>query len=156
MAKFNEIDLQGAHRYFSVRCFNKAWDLIDHDSRSPEQDEEMLQLSMASLWHWNQREDCTDTNLSIANWQISRVYAVLGRGDEARRYAKFCLEVSQRQGVGLFYLAYAYEALSRAEKVVGNRAEMQEFRATALSLAGEITDVDSREMLLSDLKTISE
>lgn len=138
MDEGNEFDLQGAHKYFSAQCFNRAWDLIDLDACTPEQDEEMLQLSRASFWHWSQIEDCTNTNLSIAYWQISRVYAILGRGFEARRYAKMCLEVSQRQGVGVFYLAYSYQALARAEMVAKDHTKMMQYHNKASSLAGKI------------------
>ena len=30
--------------------------------RTPEETEQMVQRTMASLWHWNQREDCTPPN----------------------------------------------------------------------------------------------
>ena len=69
MAKEPEFDLQVAHRYFSATCFNQAWELIDKPERTAEEDEAMVQLSLASTWHWTQREDCTPANLSIGYWQ---------------------------------------------------------------------------------------
>ena len=50
----------------------------------------------------------------LAYWQVSRIYALLGQADNARRYGELCLEVSQEPGVQPFYLAYAHEALARA------------------------------------------
>src|ERR1700687_1872237 len=64
-----------AHRFFSAHCFNRAWDLIRKSNRTTIECEQMLQLSQASLWHWTQRSDCTPKNLSIGNWQLSRIYA---------------------------------------------------------------------------------
>ena len=75
----------------------------------------MLRLSLAATWHWTQRPDCTSTNLSIGYWQTARIYALLGQAENARRYAQMCFEVSQQPGVKPFFLAYAYEALARAE-----------------------------------------
>jgi hypothetical protein len=59
------LDLEKAHRYFSAECFNRAWDYIDKPSRTPEEEQAMLLLSLASLWHWTQRPDCTPGNLFI-------------------------------------------------------------------------------------------
>ena len=44
---------------------HKAWELIDKTQRSPQEDEEMLRLSMASHWHWTQRKDYGPTNASM-------------------------------------------------------------------------------------------
>lgn len=42
------VDVAAAHRYFSVECFNRAWDLIDKPDRTELDDEEMVRLSLAS------------------------------------------------------------------------------------------------------------
>ena len=44
-------DLQTAHRYFAPYCFNKTWEYIEKQDRSPEDDLVMLHTSLASLWH---------------------------------------------------------------------------------------------------------
>ena len=117
MAKTPEFDLGAAHRYFAAECFNRAWDLIDKHDRTPEEDEDMIRLNQASLYHWSQREDCTNRNLSVGYWQASRICALLGQADNARRYGELCLRYSQDEEA--FYLGYAYEALARAESVAG-------------------------------------
>jgi len=112
-------DLPGAHRYFSAECFNSAWELIDKPRRTPEEDLDMLHRSLAALPHWTQRPDCTPTNRSIGFWQVSRVYCLLGQEENARHYGELCLAVSRGADVPPFYLAYAHEALARAELVAG-------------------------------------
>jgi tetratricopeptide (TPR) repeat protein len=146
-------DLTAAHRYFSADCFNKAWDFIDKVGRTAEEDEEMIRLSQAALWHWTRREDCKRANLSIGYWQLSRVYALVGKAEEARHYGRVCLE--QSQGESAFLLAYAYEALARAEKVAGRTVESARYLAEAMRLAENIADLKERELLLTDLKTVS-
>jgi len=150
-----EIDLQKAHELFAVSCFNDAWNLIDKPSRTADEDEEMLRLAMTSAWHWTQREDCSPQNLSIAYWQISRVHAILGRGAEALRYGQLCLGVSQSKGIAPFALAYAHEALARAELVLGNRSGMQSQIGAAKKVAEAISDEETKRMLLGDLATIT-
>lgn len=154
MAKQPEFDLQAAHRYFSAHCFNSAWDLIDKPERTAEDNETMLQLSLASTWHWTQRPDCTPTNLSTGYWQTSRIYALLGQADNARRYGMLSLQTAEAGGVPPFFLAYAYEALARAEMVAGNRAQMEAHLALARETAGRVKEAEERQLLEGDLDTL--
>jgi hypothetical protein len=154
MAEKTDFDHQAVHKYFSAHCFNRAWDLIDKSKRTPDEDEEMIRLSLASQYHWSQREDATSKNASIGFWQTSRIYALLGQVDNARRYGQLCLEASQDDGVPPFYLGYAYEALARAEAVGGNKQQMQAFLEQAQISADKIEEKDEKKMLLDDLKTI--
>lgn len=148
-------DPQAAHRFFAVECFNKAWDLLDKTTRTPDEDEEMLRLGFASYWHWTQRSDCKPDNLSISYWQLSRIYAVLGQADHARRYGELCLKISQAEGMLPFHLGYAYEALARAESVAGNPSKVKKYQESARQVAEKMTDEDARKQLLADLETIT-
>ncbi len=154
MAKKPDFDQQAAHKYFSVYCFNKTWDYIDKPVRTSAEADNMLILSMSSLWHWTQRQDCTSTNLSIGYWQVSRVYALLRQADNARHYGKLCLEASQQDGVAPFQLGYAYEALARAEMVAGNLFDKDMYLSQARQVAANVTNEKDRQLLLKDLETI--
>jgi hypothetical protein len=154
MGKQPDFDLQAAHKYFSAECFNRAWDFIEKPLIKPGEEEKMLLLSLASLWHWTQRDDCTPTNLSIGYWQVARVYALLRQADQARRYASLCLEASQSEGVLPFYRGYAYEALARAEQVADNLDLMEKYLIQAHQVATGLTEPDEKKQLLKDLATI--
>lgn len=154
MAKEPAFDTEAAHKYFSAQCFNQTWDLLDKADRTPEEDEQMIRLSLASTWHWTQRADCTATHLSTGYWQTSRVYATLGQADNARRYGQLCLEASQKEGVGPFYLGYAYEALARAESVAGEQEKAQGYLREGRRIADTVPDPDSRSWLVADLDNI--
>jgi len=154
MAKKPDIDIQAAHKYFSAECFNRAWDLIDKPRRSKADEDNMLQLSLASLWHWTQRQDVTHTNFSIAYWQVSRVLALMRQVENARHYGELCLQASKEEGVEAFYLGYAYEALARVEMVAGNEDEMEKYLIQAHQVASGLTDQDEKKRLLRDLATI--
>lgn len=155
MTKKPDFDLKAAHRYFSALCFNRAWDLIDKTDRSPEDDEQMIRLSMAAMWHWSQRPDCTNKHLSIGYWQLARIYTLLRQVENARHYAQRCLDVSQDEDVPPFYLGYAYEALARVESVAGERAKMKAYISLAQQAAEEVAELDEQKLLLSDLETIN-
>ena len=149
-----DVDLKAAHEHFSVHCNNQAWELLDKRDRTVEENEEMIRVSLASHWHWTQRDDCTPENVSAAYSQTSRICAVLGQAENARRYAQLCLEASQCDDVAPFYLAYAYEALARAELVAGHRDQMASFREEAYRIASTLPNQDAQGWLLDDLDTI--
>ena len=154
MAEKNDLDRKAAHKYFSVNCFNKAWDLIDKTDRTLAEDEDMIRLNLASHYHWTQRDDYTPTNASIGHWQTSRIYALLGQTENAKRYGQLCLEASQAEDVPPFFLGYAFEALARAEAVGGDRENSEEFINKAKAAAEKIEKSQDRQQLLDDLGTI--
>jgi len=146
------VDWSNAHRFFAGYCFNAAWDLIDKKERTPEEFEQMIELALASIYHWKQRPDCTEQNLSVGYWQAARAYALSGQADNARRYGQLSLEHSQ--GTPPFYTGFAYEALARAEMVARNPAKTQEYLHLANQFAGQISDPEEKQILEADLKTI--
>ena len=145
-------DIAAVHRFFSAMCFNKTWEFIDNPHRTSDEELAMLQTAMASLWHWSQREDATPQNLSVGNWQVSRVYCLLGQVDNALRYAEVSLKLTE--GCEPFYAAFAYEALARAEMVAGNKAKMQEYLEKAFVLAEKVEDEEDKQVLMADLRSI--
>jgi len=149
MNKKTDFDLEAAHRYFSAHCFNSAWDLIDKKGRTPQEDERMIMLNQASLWHWTQRADCSDQNLSVGYWQASRIRALLGQAAEAQRYGQLSRQYSEK--LEPFYLGYAYEALARSEQVAGNMVNAREYAAEARRLAEMVKDAEDKKLLMDDL-----
>jgi len=152
MTASTTFDAAAAHVRFSKECFNRAWDLIVKIDRSPVDDEEMIRLNQASLWHWTQRLDCTDRNLAIGYWQAARIRAILGHADEAMRYAKLCLQCSLE--LGPFLLGSAEEALARAAQVAGDRVAVAKHLARAHALAKLIDDEADRTLLEDDLASL--
>lgn len=145
-------DEEKTHRYFSAHCFNAAWELIDKTERSPEENEAMIRLAQASLWHWSQRPDCNEEKLSIGYWQAARVYALIPEADNARKYARLCLDITPTDRP--FYLGYAYEALARAEQAAGNPERAAEHLQQARRYAEQVEDAEQKQGLAKDLESI--
>ena len=120
--------------------------------RTPEEDRLMVTLNQASLFHWLNRADCTSENLSVGFWQASRIQALLGRADEARRQAETCLSYSH--ALEPFYVGYAYEALARAEFMAGNASKGDEHLQSAQRHAASVESTDHKTMLLKDLESL--
>lgn len=147
-----EIDFAAAHRHFAADCFNRAWDLINKWGRSAEDDRLMVALNQASIYHWLQRPDCDAQKLSVGYWQASRIQALIGHPEEARRQAEVSLHYSA--GLAPFYLAYAHEALARAEGLSGRLLAAAEHKQRATELAAQVEGADERQWLLDDLETL--
>jgi hypothetical protein len=147
-------DETSGHRHFAMSCFNRAWDYLDLPRRDPGQVDEMLHAAHASFWHWLQVPERTPTNLSIGLWQLARVHAVAGRADEARHWARQCLEVSESEALEPFYRAYAHEAAARAELTAGSDATARSHLAAARALLPAISDLEDRDRLARDLDSL--
>ena len=143
-------DTAAAHRFFAANCFNAVWELLDKPDRTDEDDEQMIALAHASVWHWTQREDRLPRNLSVGYWQLSRVYSILGHGERARHYGNLSLAASRDEEP--FYQGYAHESLARAASVLGEDAVLREHLALASQLAESVADVEDQKLLMADLE----
>ena len=145
-------DLAVAHRFFSTQCFNEAWDLIGKADRTAVEEDYLVSMCHASLWHWRCRADCTSRQISIGYWQLSRVNALVGEAANARKYAELCRGASTSEGPLL--RGYACEALARAAMVAGDRAAVVRLKREAHLLATQVEDADDRTLLVNDLNSI--
>lgn len=140
------------HRIVAAYLFNRTWELMDRQKRTREEDDEMQHAAHASRYHWEVAG--TSVNVAIGEWQISRVYALLGRAEPARYHARRSLDIAERRRLGRFHLAYAYEALARAASVDGARRSRAHFLRRARKVGETVRDLDDRRMLFEDLATI--
>lgn len=143
------------HKKLGVEYFNKTWTLLDKGDRSESEKEMMIHLCHASMWHWMNAPECTTTNLSIGYWQLSRVYAVAGEPANAFKYGNICLHISQDDSVGIFYKAYAHEAVARAAMIGGNKEHALLHLQKANELMPQIDEKDGT-YLVKDLEQIIE
>jgi hypothetical protein len=141
------------HRKIAADLFNYTWSLLDLKGRSQEEVDEMLHAAHASRYHWG--HSGTPLNHSIGEWQVSRVYAILGRAEPALYHGRRALEIARRNRLGRFHLAYAYEAMARAASVAGERRARDRYLREAHRIGAGVRDRDDRRMLLEDLETIS-
>jgi hypothetical protein len=142
-------DVAKAHIHFAVECFNHAWTFIEKPIRTPAEDEAMVLCSLASLWHWTQRKDCTDLNLSIGHWQVSRAWALAGNGPNSMHHALRSLKLAD--GAGSFYVGYSHEAIARAALVLKDAAAFRQHLDKARSHAARVKEADERGSLEKDL-----
>jgi hypothetical protein len=141
-------------RLLAAQLFNETWRLLEQAERTRNDDDRMIHTAHASRYHWGQVPAVTPAHLARGEWQISRVYAVLGRAEPAAHHARRVLDLCQENGIGEWDLAFAYEALARAAAVVGDAGQTRGYTDQALAAAKHISDGEDRDLLLADLETI--
>lgn len=144
-----------SHRRLGVDLFNHVWTLLETEDRTADQDAEMLHAAHASTYHWTKAEppDIRQRQ-AVGEWQCSRVYATLGRGEPALHHARRCLELAEGGKVDDWVLAAATEAMARASRVAGDRAAFDEWRARAEAATSAIADPAERQVIEGDLATL--
>jgi DNA-binding transcriptional MerR regulator len=148
-----ELD-HATRRALAVGLFNYTWTLLENPRRTREQDDEMLHAAHASRYHWGEVGE--EVNLARGEWQVSRVYAVLGRGEPALYHARRCLEINEANEAGRedWELGSAYEAMARASAVAGDRAASEEWRARAVAELERIGEDEDRQIREQDIATL--
>jgi hypothetical protein len=136
------------------QLFNETWRLLEQEGRTVQDDDRMIHTAHASRCHWGQVPTATPAHLARGEWQISRVYTVLGRAEPALHHARRVLDICRENDIGDWDLAFAYEALARAHAVAGDARQAREFTDQALAAAEDIAEDDERELVLADLETI--
>ncbi len=141
-------------RQIGVALFNRTWQYLEMPDRTQEQDDYMIHMAHASRFHWEESGLGTAANNARGEWQVSRVYAVVGRAEPAIYHARRCLEICEANGIRDFDIAYAYEALARAHAVAGDGDEARRYAGLAGVARDGIAEDDERELFDSDLATL--
>lgn len=140
------------HRQLGVDLFNDVWRLIE----SRADDDMMVNAAHASAYHWSQAPECEPKNRARSEWQLCRVYSVVGRGEPALHHAGRCLAITEEAAENMddFDLPFAYEALARANAVAGQDAEARRYEGLARSAGAGIADDEDREHFEAALATL--
>ena len=139
------------HRSLAARFFNDAWTLVDKEERTADEDLRMIHLAHASRLHWEFAGDAS--NLSIGEWQISRVYSILGHAEAALYHARHSLSIATEHNLKPFLVAYSCEAMARAFALTKDPAA-GDYVSRAKQLVPGIEDARDRALLEADLATI--
>ena len=150
-----DVDI-ATHRRLGADLFNHVWTLIEKPDRTPAETDEMIHAAHASRYHWSKAG--TIVNLGRGEWQVARVYCVLGRGEPARWHARRCLEYAEAAVAAGeaedWDLPGAHEAMARAEAVAGDRNAAEGWRDRARAGVAGISDPADREVIEGDLATL--
>jgi hypothetical protein len=91
------------HRRLATDLFNFTWTLMEKETRTPMEDNEMIHSAHASRLHWGIAG--TWVHFARGEWQISRVYSILQRFESALYHAQRCVDHCAENELGAFDLA---------------------------------------------------
>ena len=140
------------HKRAAITLFNLVWSLLDKKDRTKQEDDKMVHAVHASRFHWG--EIGTPVEFERGEWQISRVYSVLNRPQSALYHAERCLDICKENNIGDFDIAFAYEAMAFAYKVLGNEKLKTEFKKKGIHSLEDIKDKGDRDYAESELNKI--
>jgi len=152
MPEEDRITEQEAHKRFAVNAFNLVWDLLGKEGRTQEEEDKMVNAVHASRFHWG--EIGTPLEFERGEWQISRVYSVLNQPEAAKLHAQRCLDICEQNSIKDFDIAFAYEAMARANAVAGEQAEAEKYVQLGKEAGEQIAEKGNKDYFLSELKTI--
>ncbi len=149
------------HRKQAVALFNHTWDLIDKgEKRTSVESNEMIHSAHASRYHWGavvnsgKYPESGPINLERGDWLISRVYSLLNMPQMALYHAKQCLDTCLQEKIGGLDLAFAYEAMARANSITKSSDEASKYIKLAEKASVKIAKEEDKKYFLSELESI--
>ena len=142
------------HKKLGIELFNATWDLIDQPDRTEAEAFTMIHAAHASAYHWLMAGGSV-LNQARSQWQISRVYAILGMGESALKHGQRSLDLCLANNVGDFDLAFGYEAAARAFAVLGNDSAKAENKSAALAACQAIAKTEDRIYAEGEINSIA-
>jgi hypothetical protein len=140
-------------RQGAIAAFNRAWELIESTDRTGEDDAEMLAAAFASRYPRGLVGGGEPR--AIGDWQIAHVASLVGYAELALSRAESALGRVVANGWIDWRLASCYEGTARAEDAAGNGPRRDHFAALAREVLKGLDDEDDRELISSQLATIS-
>lgn len=139
-------------RSLAVDLFNHTWTLLRKEEPTEADREAAVHCAHASAWHWSQVGNAQ--NRAISEWQVSRVYSTLGRGEPAVHHARLALAFAETVADAPWVLASAYEGLARAYAVSGQSDIALDWRDRAVEALESIDDPQDRAVVEEDIETL--
>lgn len=142
------------HKALAISLNQRTWSLLEEKTRSAADNDEMIHVAHASLWHWLQAGG--PVQQQRGEWLIGRVYVVLGFADAALRQARTTYDLTEKHSGELqdFDHAYAHELMARALDMNGENKQADLMWQKAKDLGSAIKGEKNREIFDGDLKAI--
>ncbi len=143
------INEPAAHKKFAVDCFNRIWPLLEKRDRTSDDNEMMVHLAHASLYHWLQVG--LPVNEQRGEWMLARVYTVLEDKPHSLHHARRCLALTEKHDLKDYDLAYGLECMARACALNNLPVECKRYHELAEKAGEEIAEKDDQDLFMNDL-----
>ncbi|QDT31067.1 hypothetical protein [Thalassoglobus polymorphus] len=142
-----QFDVAAAHRWFAIECNNGSWDLVEAESRTETQIEEMLHLAHAARFHWQHAG--TELNLLKADLLLATAYCIAKRPENGLVYASHArAHLNSIKDANPFDHACLAGASALAHQLAGQEQQAAQARNEFKQRLEEIDDSSEKELLL--------
>jgi hypothetical protein len=145
-------EMHAWNRHFGVTLFNRCWELIESDTRTNDDDVEMLLTAVTSRWHWGQIGGPEE--VATGDWLVAHVASLVGMDDLATVFATRNLATAAAEGWQGWRLASAHEGMARARAAAGDDHGRRHHIETARRLLREESDVENRQVIADQLDSV--
>ncbi len=134
----------------AISSFNEIWNYIDkiEDLEVWEKDM-MIALAHTSRYFWGLVG--TPLHYQRGEWMLSHVYTLVGRSQSALHHAEQCWELTVKEDIKDFDLAFAHEALARAYALNKKASEAKSEYEAAKEAAEKIAKTEDKTYFLEEL-----
>jgi len=140
------------HESLAKQINGEVWSLLDKPDRTVEDDERLVLAAHASAYHW--LHVGTAVHRQRGEWMLAHVHTVRSRESPARHHARRCLALTETFAAEMkdFDVAYAYEAVARAEALGEDSEPARRYLHLAEAQGARIADEEDRTIFLADLQ----
>lgn len=147
----SDTDPKPWHRHFAMECNNRAWALTTA-SRTPGENQEMLDTAHASAWHWGLIGH--ESNHMRAKMLLAEVHACLGNGAEAMTKAKTMHAYFLARETPDWEIAFAHAIMAHAAHAAGETDIYRESYRRAEATIEAIADAEDRSIVQQTFQQI--
>ena len=139
-------------RRLASQANNRAWTLAESLSRTPEEDEEMLQAANAAMYFWKIVGNAR--NHARAAQLLAHTCALLGFGDLAKQYLAKSSPVLFAEGAEPSELAFAHAVAANVAAATGDADAHRTHYAEAERLIAALPGVEDRSLVGATLRVV--
>jgi hypothetical protein len=144
-------DRMAWHRRFAAAANNRAWELSER-TRSPAEDQEMLNAAYASAWHW--AKVGTELNCMRATMLLAEVHALLGLGHSALAHAEGMRAYFLKAQCPDWELAFVHVVHAHAAAAAGESEKHRNSFALAVAALEGISNQEERRIVESTFRHV--
>jgi hypothetical protein len=139
-------------RRLASQANNRAWQLSELPTRSPDEDEEMLQAAHAAMYFW--KIIGNESNKAHAAQLLAHAYATLKLPNPASHYLAKSEPILLAETAEPWERALAHAVASNVAAARGDRAQQQAHYRKAVEQVAALPDPEDRAILEATLQVL--
>jgi hypothetical protein len=145
-------DEAGWRRRLASEANNRAWSLSEQSTRTPGEDQEMLDAAHASMHLW--RAIGNEKNFALGHLLLGQVHALLGHASDAIAHATLAYDYFTGRDSEAWEVAISHAVMANAAHCAGSAAQHATHYASAEQRIAALPDPEDRAILLATLRVV--